>query len=196
MTVTSDAAGTGAQRGRVLGPKYKWIALSNTTLGVLLATINQSIVLIALPFFDKNPRHEPRHRPWAMSIAGVSVAAILFLTYLGAVNQGIPTGGGSGGGGTVAVVKKPSFKTDIEPIFQTHCAVCHSGSNATAGLDLTSYASIQSKGITKGSTYEQTILWQKLTGKLPPQMPLGGTPLPKTTIQTIANWIAEGAPNN
>jgi hypothetical protein len=34
---------------RELGPRYKWIALSNTTLGVLMATINQSIVLIALP---------------------------------------------------------------------------------------------------------------------------------------------------
>ena len=33
----------------MLGPHYKWIALSNTTLGVLMATINQSIVLIALP---------------------------------------------------------------------------------------------------------------------------------------------------
>ncbi|MBO0840971.1 MAG: MFS transporter, partial [Sciscionella sp.] len=32
-----------------LGPKYKWIALSNTTLGMLIATINSSIVLIALP---------------------------------------------------------------------------------------------------------------------------------------------------
>ena len=31
------------------GPQYKWIALSNTTLGVLIATINSSIVLIALP---------------------------------------------------------------------------------------------------------------------------------------------------
>ncbi|GHJ39207.1 MFS transporter [Streptomyces sp. TS71-3] len=31
------------------GPGYKWIALSNTTLGVLIATINQSIMLIALP---------------------------------------------------------------------------------------------------------------------------------------------------
>src|SRR3954471_3420165 len=28
---------------------YKWIALSNTTVGVLLATINQSIVIISLP---------------------------------------------------------------------------------------------------------------------------------------------------
>ena len=29
--------------------RYKWIALSNTTLGVLMATINSSILLIALP---------------------------------------------------------------------------------------------------------------------------------------------------
>jgi MFS family permease len=31
------------------GPRYKWIALSNTTLGMLMATIDSSIVLIALP---------------------------------------------------------------------------------------------------------------------------------------------------
>lgn len=30
-------------------PRYKWVALSNTTLGMLLATINASIVLISLP---------------------------------------------------------------------------------------------------------------------------------------------------
>jgi MFS family permease len=30
-------------------PHYKWIALSNTTLGMLMATINASIMLIALP---------------------------------------------------------------------------------------------------------------------------------------------------
>ncbi|HEY0715975.1 MAG TPA: MFS transporter [Streptosporangiaceae bacterium] len=50
----SGAAGSGAaahvtRGGRHLSPHYKWIALSNTTLGVLMATINQSIVLIALP---------------------------------------------------------------------------------------------------------------------------------------------------
>ena len=28
---------------------YKWIALSNTTLGILMVTINQSILLISLP---------------------------------------------------------------------------------------------------------------------------------------------------
>jgi MFS family permease len=38
-----------AQDRPVIGPRYKWIALSNTTLGVLMATINSSIMLIALP---------------------------------------------------------------------------------------------------------------------------------------------------
>jgi MFS family permease len=34
-------------------PHYKWVALSNTTLGVLMATINASIVIISLPaIFD------------------------------------------------------------------------------------------------------------------------------------------------
>jgi MFS family permease len=49
MTGTSEVAGVADKPAHVLGPHYKWIALSNTTLGVLMATINQSIVLIALP---------------------------------------------------------------------------------------------------------------------------------------------------
>lgn len=34
---------------RPVGPHYKWIALTNTTLGVLMASIDASIVLISLP---------------------------------------------------------------------------------------------------------------------------------------------------
>lgn len=30
-------------------PRYKWVALSNTTLGMLMATVNASIVMISLP---------------------------------------------------------------------------------------------------------------------------------------------------
>ena len=33
----------------MVSDRYKWIALSNTTLGVLIATIDGSIVIIALP---------------------------------------------------------------------------------------------------------------------------------------------------
>ncbi len=32
-----------------ISPRYKWLALSNTTIGVLLATIDSSIMLIAMP---------------------------------------------------------------------------------------------------------------------------------------------------
>ena len=50
----------GDLRTAVPGPGYRWIALSNTTLGTLMATINGSIILIALP--DNPPvRHDVGH---------------------------------------------------------------------------------------------------------------------------------------
>jgi MFS family permease len=45
-------AARGRQSGarvEIPGSGYKWVALSNTTLGALMATINSSIILIALP---------------------------------------------------------------------------------------------------------------------------------------------------
>jgi hypothetical protein len=47
----ATAAETAQRRSRVdhEHPGYKWIVLSNTTLGILLASINASIVLISLP---------------------------------------------------------------------------------------------------------------------------------------------------
>jgi MFS family permease len=38
-----------SRKNRPVGPNYKWIALSNTTLGVLMASIDTNIVLISLP---------------------------------------------------------------------------------------------------------------------------------------------------
>lgn len=49
---SSDDAGAGetpGQRSRRLDPNYKWIALSNTTLGLLMASIDGSIAMISLP---------------------------------------------------------------------------------------------------------------------------------------------------
>ncbi|MGA7207067.1 MAG: MFS transporter, partial [Specibacter sp.] len=46
----SRVSGAAARRERDLdNPRYKWVVLSNTTLGILMATINASILLIALP---------------------------------------------------------------------------------------------------------------------------------------------------
>lgn len=46
-----NLAATATRRVRMdhAHPRYKWVVLSNTTLGTLLATINASIVLISLP---------------------------------------------------------------------------------------------------------------------------------------------------
>src|SRR3954452_20481620 len=40
-------------------PRYKWVALSNSTLGVLLATVNSSIVLISLPAIFRGIHLDP-----------------------------------------------------------------------------------------------------------------------------------------
>ena len=55
MTNTSDLSSTHRQRREAQATlqtaqgHHKWIVLSNTTLGMLMATINSSILLIALP---------------------------------------------------------------------------------------------------------------------------------------------------
>ncbi|HZT96452.1 MAG TPA: MFS transporter [Chloroflexota bacterium] len=41
------------------GPHYKWVALSNTTVGILLATIDASIMLIAMPDIFRGIRLDP-----------------------------------------------------------------------------------------------------------------------------------------
>ena len=46
MTPPARPGGDGSRRH---DPNYKWVALSNTTLGVLMASIDGSIVIISLP---------------------------------------------------------------------------------------------------------------------------------------------------
>ena len=53
-----DRAHARAARDTV-SPRYKWVVLSNTTLGVLIATINSSILLIALPDIFRGIRIDP-----------------------------------------------------------------------------------------------------------------------------------------
>jgi MFS family permease len=61
MTATQASSATG-EAGGVRGPDhphYKWVALSNTTLGMLIATINSSIVLISLPAIFNGIKLDP-----------------------------------------------------------------------------------------------------------------------------------------
>ncbi len=52
MTTTRIPQRKAPSRGSFLAqdhPRYKWVVLSNTTLGMLMATVNSSIVMISLP---------------------------------------------------------------------------------------------------------------------------------------------------
>src|SRR3954454_976110 len=56
---TSKRRWGGAPRIDSDHPNYKWVALSNTTLGMLIATINSSIVLISLPAIFNGIKLDP-----------------------------------------------------------------------------------------------------------------------------------------
>ncbi len=61
-TAPGGAAPGGAPRGirdGLRGTHYKWLALSNTTLGMLAATVNASIVIISLPAIFRGIKLNP-----------------------------------------------------------------------------------------------------------------------------------------
>ena len=50
--------------------RYKWIALSNTTLGVLMATLDSSIVIIAMPAIFRASGSTRWRRPTSATCCG------------------------------------------------------------------------------------------------------------------------------
>jgi MFS family permease len=67
-------------------PSYKWVALSNTTLGILMATINGSIVIISLPAIFRGIGIDPLQQGnvgyllW-MIMGFLLVSAVLVVTF-------------------------------------------------------------------------------------------------------------------
>ena len=49
----------GAANGAHTGGRYKWVALSNTTLSITMATIDASIVIIAMPAIFRGIHLDP-----------------------------------------------------------------------------------------------------------------------------------------
>src|SRR5690349_24845272 len=74
--------------------RYKWIALSNTTLGVLMATVNSSILLIALPDIFRGIKIDPlapgntNYLLW-MILSFLVVTAVLVVS-LGRLGRQVP----------------------------------------------------------------------------------------------------------
>jgi MFS family permease len=73
----SEAIDKGAMDGRGRrDERYKWVALSNTTLGMLAATVNASIVIIALPAIFRGIHLDP------LKPANVSYLLWMLMGYL------------------------------------------------------------------------------------------------------------------
>lgn len=86
------------------------------------------------------------------------------------------------------------FEADVLPIFIANCTQsrCHNSIDHDHGYDLTDYASIVKRGI-KAGDFKNSEIYQSLVTSSN-RMPVGLT-LTSNQIQTIAQWIEEGANN-
>lgn len=78
-----------------------------------------------------------------------------------------------------------SYHNSVSTIMNNYCVGCHSGSTASAGLDLTSYASVKAEAQTGN-------LYARITDTINPMPPTG--PMPQADIDKINAWINEGYP--
>src|SRR5437763_6391710 len=113
-------------------------------------------------------------------------------------------GGSQASGATGAAIAHPTW-ADVHAIFATNCQGCHIGA-ALAGLNLDTYqaalkgGSTAAGGVVNGPVIKPgnaagSYLYQAVAGKqtLGARMPLSRAPLPQRDIQTIYNWIQQGA---
>jgi len=95
----------------------------------------------------------------------------------------------------------PSFASQVTPVLQDNCAVCHSDSNKSGGWSAATYQDVINSGdhgpVVKAGDVQNSLLAQKMLGTQTDGMimPPGGM-LPKETLQIILDWIAAGAPDN
>jgi EmrB/QacA subfamily drug resistance transporter len=73
-------------RARARGPAYKWVALSNTTLGTLMAALDTNIVIIALPSIGRElPQTSPIDVLWIL--LGYALVTAVFLLSFGRLSD-------------------------------------------------------------------------------------------------------------
>jgi len=86
------------------------------------------------------------------------------------------------------------YNSEIQPIFNSSCINCHSGSDAEEDLSLTSYDNLMNGGesgdVVIPYDHANSLLWQYITfGYMPP----GNNDLTGEQVDIIAQWINEGA---
>jgi len=175
------------------------------------------VILLGLPFYDRNWSRRAVRRPVAVGLGGLFLAAIAYLTYIpiqgaGALNAGLTTY-------STTVLANPKW-TNVEAIFTKNCSGCHvapaGGAGYLGGLNLETYAAtmkggaISGGGVINGSVIKagnaqasylylvntwDTAAYHKLDRGLGANMPLGKSKIATTDLQNIKNWINNGAKN-
>jgi hypothetical protein len=106
---------------------------------------------------------------------------------------GTLAGGGDPGGGGPTV----SFALDVLPLFQQDCILCHGGAG---GLDLDSFEGLMAGGVSGPAVLPgdaaNSFLVKRLEGTVLPRMPVDAPPLTPGEIETVRQWIDEGALDN
>jgi WD40 repeat protein len=92
-----------------------------------------------------------------------------------------------------------SFYREVRPILRKRCQGCHQPANQGGKLVLTNYSAFKAGGAGGVSFVpgkpQDSILMRFITGD-PPAMPKNQRPLPKSEVEVIRRWIAEGAKND
>jgi hypothetical protein len=83
-----------------------------------------------------------------------------------------------------------SFKSTVQPILKTNCVGCHSGTQPSGNIDLTTYTQVQKYAV-NGKLYG-SIAHQ--TGFIP--MPTATSTLSTCEVSQIKSWITAGSLNN
>lgn len=87
----------------------------------------------------------------------------------------------------------PTFAWIQANVFNSRCVICHRGTSAPAGLDLSSYQLISSSGRVLPGNPAGSVLFQRINNNT---MPPGGPALSDEVKQAIATWIQNGAKND
>lgn len=92
-----------------------------------------------------------------------------------------------------------SFENVVKPILQKNCSGCHNPGKLSGELDLTTFDAALKGGkqpkFINIDEPEKSLLIQYVSGD-PPMMPLNGKPLSASEINTLRQWIKEGAKND
>ncbi len=154
---------------------------------------------------DRNGRVRGMGARW-LSL-GITCVVAAHLTGCGTPGA-VPSPNGDDANGEVA------FSARVQPIFTTNCAGCHSAGGIAdqSGIALrlvsgesfdllVNQQSVQNSALTLviPGDAESSLLFQKISSDNPPvglRMPRFVAPLSDADVQTIRNWIDQGAPNN